>query len=202
MTEALDRTAITADLLADRSDDLLVVAGLGGCNYDVGLVGDHPLNFGLWGGMGQAAVIGLGLAMTRPDKRVLVITGDGEMLMGMGSLATIADQAPLNLAIVVMDNELYAETGRQPTHTAGRADLAKIAEGAGIGNVLTVAAPDQLTDLREMALSAPGPAFAVVKVPGQGIEMDPDKLPPRDGGFMSNRFRSTLLGTYEAVLKV
>src|SRR4051812_17752364 len=94
----LDRRAVVRELLADRGD-LLVVSGLGSPTYDVHAAGDHPGNFYLWGAMGGAALIGLGLALAQPERRVLVITGDGEQLMGLGGLATIAIANPRNLAI-------------------------------------------------------------------------------------------------------
>ena len=134
---ALDRRHVVKSLLANRGE-LLVVAGLGASAWDVTAAGDHPLNFPLWGGMGGAATIGLGLAMAQPDRRVLVVTGDGEMLMGLGSFATIAVQAPKNLAIVVLDNERYGETGMQETHTAFGTDLAGMAHAAGIATTATI----------------------------------------------------------------
>ncbi|MGH6887416.1 MAG: thiamine pyrophosphate-dependent enzyme, partial [Geminicoccales bacterium] len=102
----LRRREVAEVLLADRGD-MLVVAGLGSTAWDVTAAGDHPLNFPLWGAMGSAAAIGLGLALAQPERRVLVITGDGDMLMGLGSLATVAVQQPANLAIVAFDNERY-----------------------------------------------------------------------------------------------
>src|ERR687891_2498475 len=126
----LRRREVAAALVADRGA-MLVVAGLGSTAWDVTAADDHPLNFPLWGAMGGAAAIGLGLALAQPDRRVLVVTGDGDMLMGLGSLATIAVQRPSNLAIVVFDNERYGETGMQPTHTAHGVNLAAMAHGAG-----------------------------------------------------------------------
>ena len=123
----LDRRDVVKRLVADRGD-LLVVPGLGAPTYDVAAAGDHPLNFYLWGAMGGAAMIGLGLALARPDRRVAVITGDGEMLMGLGSLATIGVKQPSNLAIVVLDNLRYGETGMQASHTAAGIDLIGIAK--------------------------------------------------------------------------
>ena len=127
----LDRREVVKELLAQRRD-LLVVAGLGACAWDITAAGDTPLNFPLWGAMGGAAMVGLGLALAQPKRPVLVITGDGEMIMGMSSLATIAAQQPKNLSVVVLDNEQYAETGHQATHTAMGADLPAIARGCGI----------------------------------------------------------------------
>ena len=125
----LERRAAVAAILKPRGD-ALVVAGLGSPAWDAAAAGDHPLNFYLWGAMGGAAMIGLGLALAQPRRRVLVITGDGEMLMGLGSLATIGVQQPRNLALVVLDNEHYGETGMQETHTRRGIDLAGVAKAA------------------------------------------------------------------------
>src|SRR5665213_3478475 len=123
----LERRAAMATLLADRKDDLLVVPGLGTTTWDLAAAGDNDRNFYLWGAMGGAAMIGLGLALAQPAKRVAVITGDGEMLMGMGGLATIGIQQPPNLAVIVFDNGVYGETGTQPSHTQGGVDLLGVA---------------------------------------------------------------------------
>ena len=114
----LDRRAVVSSLLADRKD-AIVVGGLGASTYDIAAAGDHDRNFYLWGAMGGAVMIGLGLALAQPKLPVVVITGDGEMLMGMGSLATVGLQKPANLTIVVLDNEVYGETGGQASHTGG-----------------------------------------------------------------------------------
>src|SRR6185312_1854199 len=139
MTRAntLDRRAVVAALLAHRGD-LLVVAGLGAPNWDATAAGDNPLTFPLWGAMGSAAMMGLGLALAQPKRQVLVLTGDGEMLMGLGALATIGAEAPPNLSIVVIDNELYSETGMQPTHTSRGVDLAGMAKAANFARTATI----------------------------------------------------------------
>ena len=124
----LDRRAVAATLLRDPGD-LLVVTGLGAPSYDAAAAGERPLNFYLWGAMGGAAMVGLGIALAQPARRVLVLTGDGEMLMGMGSLATIAAAGAPNLAIAVLDNARYGETGSQPSHTGLTTDLAAVAAG-------------------------------------------------------------------------
>ena len=175
----LHRREVVASLLRDRND-LLVVAGLGSTAWDITAAGDSPLNFPLWGAMGQAAMVGFGLALAQPQRRVLVITGDGEMLMGLGSLATIGVQQPRNLAIVVIDNESYGETGMQATHTAGGVDLAGVAKACGL----------QVCSHKDV-LGQPGPAFAVVKVLAEKI---PLVLPPREGALLKARFRRALLG--------
>src|SRR6187200_2382616 len=138
MSTVLHRREIVKALLAERRD-ALVVAGLGSTAWDCTAAGDSPLTFPLWGAMGTAAMVGLGLAIAQPARRVLVITGDGEMLMGLGSLATIGVQAPRNLAIAVIDNERYGETGMQATHTAHGVDLAAMARAAGFIAAETVA---------------------------------------------------------------
>ena len=126
----LQRREVVRALLENRND-LLVVAGLGAPAWDVTDAGDHPLNFPLWGGMGGAVMIGIGLALAQPDRKVLVITGDGEMLMGLGSLATAGVAKVGNLSVVVLDNEVYGETGQQKTHTAHGVDLAAAATACG-----------------------------------------------------------------------
>jgi thiamine pyrophosphate-dependent acetolactate synthase large subunit-like protein len=125
----LDRRSVVASLLAERKDSI-VVGGLGASTYDIAAAGDHDRNLYLWGAMGGAVMIGLGIALAQPKLPVVVITGDGEMLMGMGSLATVALQSPKNLTIVVLDNEVYGETGGQASHPAGTADLVGVARSA------------------------------------------------------------------------
>src|SRR3972149_6276225 len=152
----LERRAAMATLLADRGDDLLVVPGLGSPAWDLAAAGDDDRNFYLWGAMGGAAMIGLGLALAQPKRRVLVVTGDGEMLMGLGTLATIAVQRPRNLAVVVFDNEHYGEPGMQPTHTAHDVDLAGVARAAGIATAGTVRTEGELKKALPAILKKPG----------------------------------------------
>jgi thiamine pyrophosphate-dependent acetolactate synthase large subunit-like protein len=188
MTEGpLNRRTAAAALLRDPGD-LLVLTGLGGTTYDAAAVGDRPENFYLWGAMGAAAMVGLGLALARPARRVLVLTGDGEMLMGLGALATIAVQAPPNLAIAVLDNGRFGETGSQASHTAQGADLAAIARGCGWRAVCTVEREEELDDLRARLRAEP--LFAVVRI---APEEPPRVLPPRDGALLHHRFRAALL---------
>jgi thiamine pyrophosphate-dependent acetolactate synthase large subunit-like protein len=187
---ALDRRDVVRDLLADRGD-LLVVAGLGASAWDITAAGDCPTNLPLWGGMGGAAVLGLGLAIAQPTKRVLVITGDGEMLMGLGALATIAVQKPANLSVVVLDNEHYSETGGQETATRHGVDLAAIARGAGIADARLLTTAAEVAALRRDIHAGPGPLFAVVKVAAGN---HPLVLPPREGAHLTARFREAVLG--------
>jgi len=172
MSATLHRRDVVAALLAERGG-LLVVAGLGSTAWDCTAAGDHPLTFPLWGAMGQAATIGLGLALAKPERRVVVITGDGEMLMGIGSLATIGVQ------------------GMQATHTGSGVDLAGVARACGFFDPRTVTRADDLVALREEIHRRPGPNFAVVKVIAEKI---PIVLPPRDGALLKARFRRALLG--------
>ena len=187
---ALDRRKVVVEILKQRGD-ALVVAGLGAPTWDTAAAGDHALNFYTWGGMGGAAMIGLGLALAQPKRRVLVITGDGELLMGLGSLATIAVQQPRNLAVIIMDNEHYGETGMQPTHTRFGVDLAGMAKSAGFRASGTVYSAAQLKTWIPRFYKQAGPVFAAVKVTTQEAPM---VLPVRDGPTLRNRFREALLG--------
>lgn len=188
-TRTLDRRDTVARLLAGRRD-LLVVSGLGAPTYDVAAAGDHARNFYLWGAMGGAAMVGYGLALARPHTPVLVVTGDGEMLMGLGALATIAVRNPGNLTILVLDNGLYGETGGQRTHTAHRTDLAAVARGCGIGEVHALAVAADVEALAPR-VHAPGltTCFAVA---GVAADEPPRVLPSRDGVFVKNRLRDAL----------
>ncbi|HUK07650.1 MAG TPA: thiamine pyrophosphate-dependent enzyme [Stellaceae bacterium] len=186
----LDRRAVVEALVADRGD-MLVVSGLGSTTYDLAAAGDDPRNFYLWGAMGSAALIGLGLALAQPKRRVLVVTGDGEMLMGLGSLATIGVQRPSNLAIAVIDNERYAETGLQKTHTAHGFDLCGVASAAGFRSALSVGKAAELASAVPVLQRAMGPVFASIKV---APDRPPMVLPSRDGVFLKSRFRAAVLG--------
>jgi thiamine pyrophosphate-dependent acetolactate synthase large subunit-like protein len=186
----LRRREVVRTLLAGRGD-LLVIAGLGSPNWDATAAGDHPLTFPLWGAMGSAAMIGLGLALAQPERRVLVLTGDGEQLMALGALATIAVQQPRNLAVVVLDNERYGETGMQATHTAHGVDLAGIAAAAGFPLAGTIRAADELEPARQVVQTQPGPIFYAIKVRAEPL---PFVMPPKDGAHLKDRFRQALLG--------
>jgi thiamine pyrophosphate-dependent acetolactate synthase large subunit-like protein len=190
MTASLDRRAAAARILSARGD-ALVVTGLGNPTYDVAAAGDTALNFYLWAAMGGAAMAGLGLALAQPRRRVLVVTGDGEMLMGLGSLATIGAERPSNLGIVVLDNEHYGETGMQPAHTGRGVDLAGIAAATGFKLAVTVRTEAELELLAAQLFTAAGPLFAAVKI---STAPSPTSLPPRDGPYLRSRFREALLG--------
>ena len=187
----LDRRAVVAALLRDPGD-LLVVTGLGAITYDVGALGDRAQNFYLWGAMGGTAMVGLGLALAQPKRRVLVLTGDGDMLMGMGSLATIAAAKAQNLAIAVLDNAAFGETGAQASHTGLGADLAAVAAACGWSATTTARSMEEVEAVRPRLRSER--LFAVIRI--SPAEM-PRHLPPRDGAYLADRFRRAL-GVAEA----
>ena len=187
----LERRAAMAALVAGRGDDLLVVPGLGSTTWDLAAAGDNDRNFYLWGAMGGAAMIGLGLALAKPNARVAVITGDGEMLMGLGSLATIGVQKPNNLAIVVFDNGLYGETGMQASHTSGGVDLLEVARGCGIERVMEVEDEAGLKELAGLLASSDRTLFARVRITPD----DPPRvLPEKDGVAIKDRVRKAAMG--------
>ena len=186
----LHRRDVVNELLRDRGD-LLVIAGLGAPNWDVSAAGDSPNNFPLWGAMGAASMMGLGLALAQPKRKVLVITGDGEMLMNIGALPTIAVEKPPNLTIAVLDNERFGETGMQKTHTAFGVDLAAMAVAAGIRTSRIVRTAEQVTEIRDLAHQGSGPVFAQVKIAPEALVF---VLPPADGGILTTRFRQSVLG--------
>jgi thiamine pyrophosphate-dependent acetolactate synthase large subunit-like protein len=185
----LERRATMATLLESRGDDLLVVPGLGSTAWDAAAAGDSDRNFYLWGAMGGAAMIGLGLALAQPGRRVAVITGDGEMLMGLGSLATIGTQRPRNLAVIVFDNGVYGETGMQPSHTQSGVDLIGVAKACGIGTCLDVRDENALSDLAHKLKNLDATLFARVLI---AAEEPPRVLPLRDGVALKERFRAAI----------
>jgi len=202
MTQAsLRRRPLVKQIMAGADDNLLVIAGLGSSNWDITEAGDRPLNMPLWGGMGATVPMGLGLALAQPAKRVLVITGDGDMLMSLGSLATIAAQQPDNLAICVLDNEKFGETGNQATATSPRnngptdsgagTDLSVVARGCGIADSAIVREQSDVAGLVADLRRKRGPVFRLVKVMVEKLEF---VMPPQDGAHLKDRFRAALLG--------
>ena len=185
----LERRSVVSSLLAERKD-AIVVGGLGASTYDIAAAGDHDRNLYLWGAMGGAVMIGLGMALAQPDLPVVVITGDGEMLMGIGSLATVGLQKPGNLSIIVLDNEVYGETGGQASHTAATVDLVGVARACGISDARAIAT---MTDIEAFAAGmqdiASGPRFASVKIDSANLER---VLSSRDGTFIVTRIRGAL----------
>jgi thiamine pyrophosphate-dependent acetolactate synthase large subunit-like protein len=191
MTKAnlLERRSVVSALLADRKD-AIAVGGLGASTYDIAAAGDHDRNFYLWGAMGGAVMIGLGVALAQPKLPVVVITGDGEMLMGIGSLATVGLQKPQNLTIVVLDNEVYGETGGQASHTAATVDLVGVARSCGISDARSIGTMGEIDAFaRSMQDVSSGPRFASIKIDSANLER---VLSSRDGNFTVTRIRGAL----------
>jgi thiamine pyrophosphate-dependent acetolactate synthase large subunit-like protein len=184
----LDRRELVQRLLIDRGD-LLVVPGLGSATYDVAAAGDHPLNFYLWGAMGGTAMIALGLALARPDRRVVAIPGDGDMLMGLGSLATIGVKQPENLVIVVLDNARYGETGMQRSHTDAGVDFAATALACRFRQAITVTRIEEAEAVRKLLHTGAGPILINAKISADDA---PRVLPLRDGHAIKERFIAAL----------
>ena len=185
---ALNRREVVSKILKDRGD-IIVCTGLGSPTYDVMAAGDHDRNYYLWGAMGSAATVGLGLAMSRPQDSVLVITGDGEMLMGLGALATIAVQAPKNLTIVVLDNGHYGETGMQRSHTGFNVELDQVAKSLKFDWSARITEMDELVGLRDRIHAKNALNFATIQI---NTEEQPRVLPSRDGVYIKNRLRTAL----------
>ena len=185
----LPRREVVATLLKNRNG-ALVVTGLGSCSYDVHAAGDRDDNYYLWGAMGGAALVGLGLAQAQPTKRVMVITGDGEQLMAFGSLATISVAKPANLDVIIIDNEHFGETGMQESHTGMGIDLVKIADACGFAQTATLNTMAEVETLCATLLKpAKGPRLFVIKI---AAENPPRSLPSRDAVYIKNRFRAHL----------
>ena len=185
----LDRRVAVKSLLQNRGKTL-VITGLGSSTYDTFAAGDHDANFYLWGAMGGAALMGLGLALAQPDRPVLVITGDGEQLMGLGGLVTIAVQKPKNLTIAVLDNGHFGETGMQMSHSGLGADLVAIAKSCGIVQTHDVRDEAELATLRDAIQDlSTGPRFAAIRIANAEHER---ALAPRDGIHVRNRMRQHL----------
>lgn len=184
----VDRRAFVSALLA-RMPDALVVTGLGSASYDVFAAGDRDQNYYLWGAMGGAAPLALGLALAQPRRSVVCITGDGELLMGIGSLGSIGAKQPRNLTIVVLDNGHYGETGMQRSHTSLGTDLVAVARGFGVADAFAVTGVEAVADLAHRIQAREATIFVRVAI---CTDEPPRALPPRDGAYIKNRFRSTL----------
>ena len=182
------RRPFMTKLLARRGG-ALIVCGLGSPTWDCFAAGDSPEYLYSWGGMGLAVPTALGVALTQPGKRVVCVTGDGEMLMGIGALGVVADQAPANLGILVLDNESFGETGRQRGLTSGRTDITAVARGFGVDKTLTVTDESAVGELADLLFKTPGPVLAVAKI---ALTEDPWALPEKDGATIAMRFRGAL----------
>jgi thiamine pyrophosphate-dependent acetolactate synthase large subunit-like protein len=185
---ALNRRDAVREIISGRPD-IAIVTGLGSPTWDVAAIDDRDRNFYLWGAMGGAVSLGLGLALARKDLDVLVITGDGEMLMGMGSLATVAVKAPENLAILVLDNGLYGETGMQQSHTTQGCDLCQVARGCGIADSWQVSTLEGLHEIGERFHSRGSTRFLHARVAADDLER---VMPTRDAVANKLRFRKAI----------
>jgi thiamine pyrophosphate-dependent acetolactate synthase large subunit-like protein len=185
---SLNRREVAAALLKDRGD-LLVVTGLGSASYDVFAAGDNDHNYYLWAAMGSAATVGFGLAMSQRSRPVLVLTGDGELLMGIGALASISQKLPPNLTIAVLDNGHYGETGMQVSHTGRGLELSRVAAACNFAHTAAIADMTSVAALRTRIHEKAGTTLATIKIAADEL---PRVLPPRDGVFVKNRFRAAL----------
>lgn len=184
----IQRRPFVADLLKLRGN-ALVVPGLGSPTWDIFAAGDSADYLYSWGGMGLAIPTALGIALAQPGRRVLAITGDGEMMMGIGSLAVVADQAPKNLGILVLDNERFSETGKQRGLTSVKTDMCAVARGFGIGQTMFVTEQGKTPELADFLFKTSGPTFAVAKI---AITEDPWRLPEKDGATIARRFMGAI----------
>jgi phosphonopyruvate decarboxylase len=184
----IQRRAFVKELLGQR-DGALVIPGLGSATWDCFASGDSPEYLYSWGGMGLALPTALGLAIAQPKKRILCLTGDGEIMMGIGSLAVVADQAPKNLAILVLDNEHFGETGRQTGLTSHKTDLTAVARGFGITNTFVATSHEDIPALAKLLFHTDGPSLAIAKI---ALSEDPWALPEKDGAAIARRFQIAL----------
>ncbi len=187
----LQRREVVSKLMLSRGYSL-VVSSLGNPTYDLAATGDSAGNFYLWGAMGGAPALGLGLALARPDRRVVVLAGDGEMMMALGSLATISAQRPQNLALLVLDNQAFAETGAQTGLTASGIDLAAIASAAGFRRTLSIWQESEIEAMAEMIFRDPGPVFGKVEI---AMSEDAKVFPEWKGEVLAKRTRQYLLNS-------
>lgn len=188
--DRLKRREVLAQVLEARGD-ALVVPGLGTSTYDLFAVSPSDNNAYIWNAMGLTVSTAIGLAIAQPDRRVLVVTGDGEMMMGIGSLSVVAAQKLKNLSILVMDNEMFEETGKQTGLSAVTADICKIAEGSGIEKTMFVSTGNEVARLGKFLLEEDGPVLAVAKV---GPSTDKPIFPSMDGPGIVKTVRASVLG--------
>jgi len=188
----LDRKMAVPAIVGDPSD-LLIVCGLAGASKDIAHLTDDGDNiFTMAGAMGGATAMGLGLALSRPDKRVLVVTGDGELLMNVGTLATVGIMKPANLSILCVDNGHYGETGYQESHTQRGVDLETIAQGSAIPVTRTVTTQDQLAEAAQILRNSNASSFVLLRV---STEPPPVVKRSMDASERKSAFRRALLGT-------
>jgi len=192
MANHLQRAEVARTLMEQVGDEL-IVCGLGSPVSDVSSARDRDLNFYLVGAMGSATPTGLGLALAQPDRAVVVVTGDAELMMNIGILATIGIKQPRNLSILVFDNERFSETGQQVSHTAYGIDIAGIAVACRFPHAMLVRQSHELGKALALTRAMTGPHLAVIKVDPERV---PISIPIKDGVLCKGRFRKALLGTY------
>jgi thiamine pyrophosphate-dependent acetolactate synthase large subunit-like protein len=192
MANYLSRADV-ARILMDQVGDQLLICGLGSPVSEVSRAKDRDLNFYLVGAMGSAVSIGLGLALTQSDRAVVVVTGDAELMMNVGTLATIGVKQPHNLSILVFDNERFGETGQQISHTAYGIDIASVAAACRFAHSVVVRQPGELVPALARTHVMNGPYLAVIKVDPERV---PISIPIKDGVITKGRFRKALLGIY------
>jgi thiamine pyrophosphate-dependent acetolactate synthase large subunit-like protein len=192
MASYLPRGEAARTLMNHVTDELLV-CGLGSPVSEVSAARDRDLNFYLIGAMGSATAMGLGLALAQPDRSVIVVTGDGELMMNVGILATIGIKQPRNLSVLVFDNERFGETGQQVSHTAHGIDIAGIAAACRFAETMVVRQSHELDAALARTRAMAGPLLAAIKVDPDRVPMN---IPIKDGVLVKGRFRKALLGTY------
>lgn len=169
--------------------DDLVVSSTGNLSRELFLIADSHRIFYMMGSMGLASSIGLGLAICRPDKRVVIIEGDGSILMNMGSLATIGHYVPKNLVHIILDNEVYDSTGGQPS-VSKSANLEKVALNVGYKLGIKLHSQQELKEIADdyLRVSSNGPIFILLKVDKGGID---SRIPRvgREPGEIADYFR-------------
>ena len=186
----IERRSFIQKLLSNRKDNLRVVSGIGTSTWDLMSAGDNKRNFGFIGAMGQAVPFAIGLSIAQPELKIVIFTGDGDMLMSLGTMATLANHPSQNLTVIIMDNESYVETGSQPTATAGKTDLELIAKGAGIENAYTIKKQTEDYKVLNTIYEEDGPSLVVVKCKAQAT---PLVFPYSfDGSVSMNRFKETM----------
>jgi thiamine pyrophosphate-dependent acetolactate synthase large subunit-like protein len=186
--KTLNRTALTKRLVARLAHDEAVIAGIGNANFDLYAAGHRPQNFYMLGSMGLTCPIALGVALAQPERGVIALEGDGSILMGLGCLATIANQKPRNLTIIIWDNGIYQITGKQAAATSGATDIVAVARGAGIAASEWVSDEAHFERLLDRRFDEGGPTLLAIKIddaPGQGQT-------PRDPTLIRSRFMKGL----------
>jgi thiamine pyrophosphate-dependent acetolactate synthase large subunit-like protein len=184
MINRLQATRYVVDNLHDEP----IVASLGNAKFDLYIAKDRPQNFYMWNSMGMASSIGLGLAMARPQQTVVILDGDGSLLMNLNSLPTAAARSPENLIHIVWDNRQFELTGGQPTHTAFGTDLAAIARGAGFKHVESVDTQADFEAVFAKALQESGPWIIVAHIDS---DRSPGR-PPKSAALIKHRFMEAL----------